>query len=167
MSIKIHVRPLGWLERFADVLMLPIMYIISGTFSEVPQRTHRWNNTKLHSSQVAHLVDDMRVFCFGIKSAKIRWWFKIPIFHIPIFGGWKDYVVLQPIDASQEWHIGWLAHDVAGISRINVRGPVRVLLGPGDVTFFGINTDGDQIQIREVMRGTIGNNGPFARTPLL
>lgn len=167
MSNKIHVQPLGWLERFADVLMFPIMYIISGTFNEAPQQTHRWNNTKLKSEQIAHLRDDMKVFCEGIKSAGVRFWLKMPFFHIPLLGGWKDYVVLQPVDPTREWHVGWIADDVAGVSRIKVRGPVRLLLGPGDVSFFGVNSEGDQIQLHEISRGRIGDGGKYSKTPLL
>ncbi|USN88839.1 MAG: hypothetical protein H6780_00225 [Candidatus Nomurabacteria bacterium] len=167
MLNKIHVQPLGWLERIADVLMLPIMYIISGTFRETPQQTHRWNNTKLKSGQVAHLKDDMQVFCEGNKSAGARFWLKMPFFHIPLLGGWKDYVVLQPTHVDQEWHIGWLAHDVAGVSRIKVRGPVRLLLGPGDVSFFGVNSEGDQLKLQEISRGRIGDGGEYSKTPLL
>lgn len=143
------------------------MYIVSGTFREAPQQTHRWNNLRLNPSQVDGLVDDMKVFCSGARFAKIGWKFKIPLFHIPIFGGWKDYVVLQPDDDNQHWHIGWLTCDIVGISRIRVRGPIRVLLGPEDVSFFGVSADGDQIKLREVARGRIGNGGHYAKTPLL
>ncbi len=167
MQDKIHVQPLGWLGRIADVLMRPVMYMISGTFSEVPQRTHYWNNTKLKSDQVAHLRDEMKVFCRGIKSAGVRFWFKIPFFHIPIAGGWKNYVVLQPVDLSKVWHVGWIAHDVTGISRIKVTGPVRVLLGSKDVSFFGISSEGDQLQLEEISRGKIGDGGKYAKSPLL
>jgi hypothetical protein len=164
---KIRVRPLGRLARFADVLMTPIMYIISGTFREAPQQTHRWNNTTLKPEQVAHLGDGKKVFCSGVASAGVRFWLSIPFFHIPLLGGWKDYVVLQPADTNQEWYIGWLAHDVAGVSRIRIRGPVRMLLGPGDVSFFGVNLEGDQIQLQEIGRGKIGDGGRFRNAPLL
>jgi hypothetical protein len=167
MSNKINVQPLGWFAHIADVLMLPIMYIVAGTVNETPQRTHRWNNTKLKPEQVMYLKDTMNVFCDGIQSAGVRFWFKIPIFHIPLLGGWKDYVVLQPVDVNHEWYVGWLAHDVAGVSRIRVRGPVRVLLGPGSVSFFGINSEGDQLQLQEISRGKIGDGGTYAKTPLL
>lgn len=166
MSNKIHVQPLGWLACTLDVLMVPIMCIISGTFREVPQQTHAWNNTKLKPEQVQHLKIEMKVYCGGIKSVKERWWSKLPLFHIPIFGGWKDYVVLRPTD-DQVWHIGWVAHDVIGVSRIAVKGPVRVLLGPEATSYFGLDAKGKQIKLSELSRGQIGDGGTFKNTPLL
>lgn len=109
----------------------------------------------------------MKVFCAGDKSARVRFWLKIPLFHIPLFGGWKNYVVLQPADSDQGWHIGWLAHDVAGVSRIKVRGPVRLLLGSGNVSFFGVNTEGEQIKLCKIAQGRIGDGSTYAKTPLL
>lgn len=168
MAEKIHVEPLGRLAHFADVLMIPIMYIASGTFREAPQRTHRWNNTKLDPQEVKHLRDEMKVFCDGVSSeAQARFVFGIPVFHIPIVGGWKEYVVLQPSDVNEKWHVGWIPPDEPGVSRLTVCGPARVLLGPGAVSFFGVDTEGNQIPIHEIARGRIGDNGPYANVPLL
>ncbi|KKQ46125.1 MAG: hypothetical protein US63_C0006G0002 [Candidatus Moranbacteria bacterium GW2011_GWC2_37_8] len=47
MRAKIIVPSLGWLAKLADILMVPLMYLISGTLKEVPQRGHRWNNVRL------------------------------------------------------------------------------------------------------------------------
>lgn len=103
----------------------------------------------------------------GIETEVSRFWFNIPLFHLPILGGWKNYVVLEPYCKAQEWHIGWISEDVSGISRIKVRGPARLLLGPCNVSFFGINTDGYQIAIQKVGEGQIGDRGKYAQTPLL
>lgn len=166
MAHKIDVRPLGRLERIADVLMVPIMYLISGTFTETPQQTHFWNNTKLTAKDVAHLNDDGKVSCAGDEFANARWWHRFPLFHAPLFGGWKEYIVLQS-DSAQDWHVGWIADDVIGVSRIKICGPVRVLRGPGDVHFFGVDTKGQQITLREISRGIIGAGGEYANAPLL
>ena len=167
---KFQVRPLGKLAAIADVLMTPIMYIVAGTFSESPQRTHFWNNTKLGLRQVEHLKNEMMVACKGAGTTGVRFWLGIPLFHLPIFGGWKNYVVLQSCDmVGRKWHVGWIAGDVAGVSRIELRGPgglVRMLIGPGDVSFFGVN-EGEQIPIRLVARGRLGDGGRYRRVPLL
>ena len=147
--------------------MIPIMYVISGTLREIPQRTHRWNNTKLKPSEIRHFEDRWKVFCQGVETSGTRSWFWIPLFHIPILGGWKDYVVLQPSDSNQEWHVGWIASDTAGVSRIKLHGPVRMLLGPGDASFFGVDVRGTQLPISEIARGHIGDNGPHKQVPLL
>lgn len=166
MLNKLYVQPLGWLARIADILMTPVMYVISGTLRETPQRTHRWNNTKLRPRQRVNLQTTMAVFCKGRKENVERFWFCIPRFHLPLFGGWKEYVVLQP-NSVEAWHVGWIGDDVAGVSRIKIQGPVRLLVGPKDVSFFGVNTEGVQIQLYEVARGRIGNRGEYAKIPLL
>ncbi len=108
----------------------------------------------------------MKVRCSGVSTVR-RWLFGFPIFHVPIFGGWRDYVVLSPYSVNQEWHVGWIASDVCGISRIKLSGPVRMLLGPGDVEFFGIDMEGCQIPICKIGQGKIGDGGKYKRTPLL
>ncbi|OGD32372.1 hypothetical protein A3C91_04950 [Candidatus Azambacteria bacterium RIFCSPHIGHO2_02_FULL_52_12] len=166
---KIHVQPLGWLARLADIGIMPLMYLISRTFKEAPQQTHFWNNTKLKSYAVEYLAKECMVRCDGVPASTR--WHGIPIFHIPIFGGWKDYIVLEPSDparVSQEWYVGWITDDVIGISRIILRGPVRLLLGPCPVSFFGINAEkGKQLAVHKIGDGRIGNGGPHAQTPLL
>lgn len=164
---KIQIRPIGRLAQIADLLMIPVMYIISGTLHEVPQRTHRWNNQRLQPEQVRYLTNHMKVSCGGIASAKPRFGMRIPLFHIPILGGWKDYVALRPQNYNQEWHIGWITDDVIGITQIKINGPVRMLLGPRDVSFFGITPKGDQLILKEIARGRIKDNGPYAHVPLL
>ena len=159
------VQPLGFWAKFANILMIPMMYVVSGNLFESPQRTHMWNNTKLTFSEVYELVDAKKLFFCGVESSR-RWISVLPIFHIPILGGWKTYVVLQPSE-NVEWYVGWISKDVSGVSRIRLRGPVRLLLGPSDVSFFGINAEGRQINILKKGVGTIGEGGVFSRTPFL
>ncbi len=168
MAHKIHVRPLGWLARIADVLMVPLMYLIAGTFSEAPQRTHIWNNTKLSKETTKNLSKNYAITCKGDERAVGRNGILDLRFHLPIFGGWKKYVVLCPVDASQDWYIGWISSIDAGVSRIKLRGPVRMLLGPSEVTFFGLNTEtNEQINIKERGSGRVGDTGPHTQVPLL
>jgi len=161
---KLHVRPLGRLARLADALILLPMYGLSicmylrwGSW-ESPQLTHRWNNTHLKYMDVEHLDDSMMVYSASTSDAVVRtsW---LPRFHIPILGGWREYVVLEP-DEDTEWHVGWIS-DRVGVSRLTVRGPVRMLLGSAHVMFFGIRAkDGVQIRIRQKAIGRIGDGGP-------
>lgn len=101
----------------------------------------------------------------GIVDAG-HWW---PItFHLPRLGGWKNYVVLEPTSGDGKgWHVGWIAGNVIGVSRIPLNGPVRVLVGSGKVSWFGVNSDGGQIKLRQVGIGRIGDGGTFAKIPLL
>jgi hypothetical protein len=164
----INLRPEGLIGYMADMAMVPIMYLLSGTL-ESPQRTHRWNNTRLKSDAVAHLDRAQMVHCERIPNAMRR---INPFFHLPILGGWPDYVVVEPEygwNRRLRWHVGWVANDgAAGVSRIPIVGPVRMLVGPGDVDFFGILAGhGIQVVLCLIGTGRIGEGGQWAQTPLL
>lgn len=166
MDRKIKVRPLGWIARAADFAMIPLMQIGSGTLWEEPQRTHRWNNTKLSQETVGRLSVFKMVDCEGVPG-------NIPgggsRFHIPILGGWREYIVLEPAkNKGVPWHVGWIAKHAIGVSRIPLIGPVRVLRGDDISMFFGISVDAnEQIQIGHVGAGRIGKGGRFSQIPLL
>ena len=164
----LHIKPLAVWERFLDKAMVPIMYCVSGTFSEHPQMTHHWNNHHLERESVSFLRARMMVNCKGRKNQKIRSNTGI-LFHIPIIGGWKKYVVLEAIDSTTEkYHVGWINEQVCGVSRIPVKGRVRLLVGPCDVQFFGIDPiTGQQVALQKVGQGIIGRGGPHCQLPLL
>lgn len=157
-----NIDPQGVISRFADFLVMPIMFALSGTWTESPQQTHFWNNQHLNPEAVHHLDQELMVHCRGIPGEIANW----PLFHMPILDGWRNYVVLdrQQYDYSKPWHIGWTGK--AGISQIKLYGRVRMLIGPGDVSFFGIS-DGNQIKIRQIGTGRIGSGGPYSKIPLL
>lgn len=76
-------------------------------------------------------------------------------------------MVMQPKNHEGEWFVGWIAYDALGISKIPVRGPVRLGIGPRQAQFFGLLADGTQIDIDLVGEGYIGQAGEFATIPLL
>lgn len=141
------------------------MYLISGTFSESPQRTHRWNNLRLTLEQLAGLKENLMVRVNG-KGGAIPW-FWIPFFHAPILGGWREYVVLAPTEPYAFWRIGWKHAAGGGVTRLFLHGHVRMLIGPEDVSFFGLNEHGDQLPLAQIGVGRIGRGGRFIKVPLL
>ncbi len=163
----IEVPPLGWLGRSADLLMIPLMYLVQASL-EAPQRTHVWNNLKLRTPEDRAKLDTSRMCkVLGDGSAAAPWLGMVPVFHIPLLGGWRRYVVLEPVSRDvSEWVPGWVSPDVVGVSRLYLKGPVRLLRGPSDALFFGIDQSGRQIELRIVGFGRIGDGGPFARLPL-
>jgi len=165
--MSIQIPSLRWWEKVLDVLFVPLMYLVSGTFKETPQRTHRWNNMKLRVADVRYFDQKEMIYVPGVKATS-RWLGMMPLFHLPILGGWRKYIVLQPTeDQIHPWHIGWIAGDVVGVSRIPLRGPVRVLRGPGDVRFFACTKEGEQIDFVLTGTGTIGEGGEYKKVPLL
>lgn len=164
--MSFHVKPLNFWEKLADFLMTPVMYLLAGTFSEKPQQTHKWNNKKLSKKEIGEIDKKMTQKVTGtdsktIKNSGIR-------FHCPIFGGWREYVVFCPIDPEvNEWYIGWHCKEVTGISRINISGSVRVLVGSKECFFFGVSMQGNQIPIYIIGKGKIGKKSPFSKLPLV
>lgn len=166
MKTVIVVPPLGLLARVADVLMIPLMYLIAGTLDEAPQRGHRWNNKQLLKSDIEKLDTSLMIHCGGIlNSMKFRWIF---LFHIPILDGWRNYVVMKPKDSKRKWHVGYITTDMVGISKIKLSESVRMLIGSDNVSFFGIDAETyEQISLIEIGRGRIGDGGKFAKEKLL
>ncbi len=165
MEHIIRVKRLGFWARLADIMMVPIMYVLSGTPRETPQRTHRWNNTKLKPADITWLSPTGMVRCSGIGT---RRGYESVVFHLPIFGGWRNYVVLRPREPKGGWYVGWKVNGKAGISRVRIDGAVRMLVGPDPVEFFGIDArTGTQRFIHDVAKGRIGNGGPYAKLLLL
>ena len=83
------------------------------------------------------------------------------------FGGWRDYVVVEPISLQgEEWYVGWVTGEVNGVSRIPLKGAARLLRGRDDASFFGVNREGEQIPLQQCGHGRIGVRGPYARIPL-
>jgi hypothetical protein len=163
----LKVRPQGVIGRLADTLMTPIMYVLQGTLKEVPQRTHRWNNHKLDEFELSR-VDFSKTISFPGVTSRKRWFSFIPIFHMPVFGGWKKFVVLVPVDPHKTWHVGWLPDDdKAGVSLVPVTGWVRVLIGSDPVRFFGFNEHGLQVELVCLGEGHIGKADIYAKVPLL
>ncbi|HMP67413.1 MAG TPA: hypothetical protein PKA60_01550 [Candidatus Paceibacterota bacterium] len=120
----------------------------------------------LSSNSVKNFDPRLMAYCLGEPDEAKKGKF---LFHLPRFGGWKKYVVIKSANSGlKKWHIGWVANDRIGISRIPVKGPVRMLIGPESVKFFGIDlASGQQIQISRVHDGKIGDRGIYAGTMLL
>ncbi|MBP9759996.1 MAG: hypothetical protein KBD24_01355 [Candidatus Pacebacteria bacterium] len=144
------------------------MHIIAGTIWEAPQETHLWNNDRLTPEEVESINQYLLVSSNGDSSARMRrFLWIIPLFHLPIFGGWRRYRVLTPTDYGTVWYVGWIPEDApAGYSRIPIIGYVRVLEGHGPCKWFAVDKYGNQIPLQRVGFGRVGEGGPYAHTPL-
>lgn len=165
MRARLEVPPLGWVAKLADTAMIPLMYLLSGTLRESPQCTHKWNNLKISNGMLDKFDKNLMVHAnLSPNSMKSHYGF---LFHVPILGGWREYVVIEPI-VNENWYIGWISGLVGGVSRINLFGPTRVLRGPSDTLFFGINAEtGEQLPLRQIGSGCTGDRGQFSRIRLL
>ncbi len=169
---SLDIPPLGWTAKLADICMVPIMWLLSGAPLERPQRTHFWNNCKFDPQHFEELHPFIKmVYTDGDPATISQGWFR---FHLPLFGGWRKYIVIEPKAANTDkWRIGWCVADesnipvLLGISRIELRGSVRVLRGKRNTLFFGISEEGWQVPLTCVGTGVIGKGGPFRFRPLL
>jgi hypothetical protein len=103
----------------------------------------------------------------GDVQAVRRWFGFVPIFHMPLFGGWKKYVVVAPAGSESSWFVGWIAGDTVGISRVLLHTPVRLLLGSGPAQFFALTDEGRQINLEIIGYGEIGVRSHLSKLPLL
>lgn len=144
------------------------MYLVSGTFFERPQENHVWTNMFLTDEQVRSLDLEKMVHCNKIDDAYPALPLYVPLHHLPAFGGWKNYVVIVPDNYNDRWCVGWVTEKRQGFSRMQISGPVRMLLGDEDVQFFGVGVkDDSQISIKNIGEGWIGDGGIFKDFPLL
>lgn len=159
--MNIRIKPVSALGRILDVVLRPRMLVLSGTFRESPQETHWWNNQKLSYFDVRDLDRGLGQVWWSIPGEKPMKWFGLPIGHMPIFGGWRNYIVLRPSSGEETWHVGWVTPGSAGVSRIPITGEVRMLIGSSDVLFFGADAHGRQIRIEVSGRGKVGDGSQF------
>lgn len=173
MVNMLKIKPQGVLGYLADVMMLPIMYLLQGTFKESPQGTHRWNNKKITSQYTREkILNYFPLITFsGDAVASKRWLLGfIPLFHMPIFGGTRTFVVLEPSDFNGFWFVGWYLpgdNGLIGVSRVPLGDKVRLTIGPDKVSFFAVSLAGKPLQLSQVGMGKIGKAGDFAEIPLL
>lgn len=157
----------GQIGKILDTCMVPVMYLLQGNFNEVPQRTHRWNNAHLSVDDIGKYDESLAIHSDRDELAVKRWFGFIPLFHMPLFGGWKKFVVVKPVNNVQSWHVGWRTTDAFGLSKVPISDCVRLGIGPDPAEFFAIDSNGEQIAIRLIGEGHIGRAGEFSSVPLL
>ncbi len=163
---RIEVHPYPSWKRRLDCACEPVMAWAQEYVKEATQETHFWNNRRLRPGELLGLEDMMVVNIDGDPAAlrRLGWWDWR--FHIPRWGGWREYVVLQPELSDSVWYPGWLwGESAGGISLKPLMGPVRLLRGPGAVSFFGVDAMGYQVPLRNIGYGRIGET-PLGHAPI-
>jgi hypothetical protein len=150
--------------KILDTLLYPIMFAFNGFNKTDVQKTHPWHiksfNKSLLSSKNTTLIK-------GKDTSKVKdVWFGL--FHMPIFGGWKNYVVLEPINYKGVWFLGWSTQKHTQLNKIPISGAIKALEGPkGNTTyFFAIDKNKNFIELKVVARGKIGDE-QYKNLPLL
>jgi hypothetical protein len=162
------IRAYPLIGKVADLCLWPIMRLATGSLREAPQETHAWNLIRLTDEEIGS-IDRTKVFvCEADRSVPA---YRKIFFHLPVLGGWRRFIVLKPRGPSRRYRMGWILgtpRALAQMSRLDLQGPVRLLIWPADTVFFAFDQEtGEQIPLHEVGRGTIGDGGPWQKTRLL
>lgn len=162
----IEVRNVSLSMRLGDLLLWPIMFLLGGVKRDSIQETHFWHSQPIDPKEIDSALsvslagDDPST----VLTNKV---FPFPAFHAPIFGGWRNYSVLQVQFADPKWHVGWIhraftpgSRPRAHVHRLGIaEREVKVLTQPhGFVTeYFAIGSSGEQLPLKCIDRGVLGD----------
>ena len=164
----LSIHPENIYGKIGDLLMTPIMYILSGTLSEKPQISHAWNVQNFEKSLQKHIPSRHTISIKKDPTASRAYIWGLPLLHAPLFDGWKKYIVLTPKDQNKPWFVGWITPHSIGVSRIIHTTPVRLLRGNENISFFGVDANTrNVIPLKKIAKGTIGKKNVYSKTPLL
>lgn len=149
----------------ADRALLPLMHAIGGFRRDSLQETHFWHGQPFPAER---LDASLCVTVEGTDPSRhTNRLLPLPLFHMPVLGGWTHYVVLEAANDGRPWHVGWqhLHHpdDFRASCKLNRLAlgdaRVRVLSLPtGYLTrFFAMDGSGAQRALRVVDRGCLGD----------
>lgn len=147
--------------RIADFLLIPIMFILGGFKKDSIQETHPWHVWRKFNLEE---IDTSKTTTHKGTDTSVYKKHYLFLFHAPLFGGWKNYSVLESAHRDS-FYIGWGMYegDVLagkGLNRLLIKdGRVRMLDGPLNYHgfYFGINEKGEQVVLKKVGRGRLGD----------
>lgn len=140
------------------------MVILSGFSGDSIQKTHPWHSLNIDRATITP-NNALKVNGRDISKIKDVW---CGLFHMPIFGGWKSYVVLKPKKPIKVWFIGWKTKRLCQINIIPLSGMVKMLtsIKGTETLFFGMDKDKNIIELEVVDFGENGDK-KFKNVPLL
>lgn len=162
------IKQIPTMYRILDYLLTPVMYILGGCKMDSIQKTHGY-----HAKNINVILDNCKTIeITGDDTSRFKnsrgFINNRGYFHMPIFGGWKSYVILENTEFSNAWFVGWKTPSFYQVSRLKISTPlVKLLKGrKGDKSiFFGFDLNGNQIKLKKVADGTLGDN-KFSNVPL-
>ena len=167
MKKQLKPKSIAPIYRVFDCILSPFMFLLGGLKMDSIQQTHGW-----HTLDVDPNVVDLKksLTVIGSDASKFNNFGRIidhlGVFHMPIFGGWKNYVILECKDTF--WYVGWLSKGFSQAHCLPIKGSkVKVLTGiKGNKTvFFGVDKNGNQVPIKKLAQGILGD-GKYKSVPL-
>lgn len=146
--------------KIVDFLLTPIMFIIGGFKKENIQHHHGYHAVNFYGELDKYKVVELLADSPSKYGSSGGFLVHKGLFHMPIFGGWKNYVVLENMDFKDYWFIGWKTGGYFQYSTLSLKQPyVRLLKGrKGSKSyFFGLNSKGQQVKLGVVAHGVLGD----------
>ena len=163
-------QPFSQLLRVLDYLMVPLMWVVSCAPFERPQESHLWHAQRLNLEAIDNIDVKSSITLRGNDTSKIINGSGLS-FHVPLIGGWRNYIVLEVQPDISKWHIGWVVRNftTGEIVRSELhklpltKKRVRMLIGtPTRITmFFAVDTDGNQLPLKVTGRGSMGDGSKY------
>lgn len=148
--------------RAIDYLLTPAMWVING-FKTPLMETHPWHPQNIHCDLIP---DDIGKKTIGQDPSRFSF-DTLGLIHMPIFGGWKNYLVLEAEDFDQFWRVGWKVSYLdpekgrfCQIHKLKIYGPrIKVLAGNDETEGigFGLNDGHKLIPLKIVEEGVLGD----------
>lgn len=106
-----------------------------------------WNNTKFQPIEAIKIPGDKMV----TPRDQNKQWSLIKV----SLGSWKKCVVLQPKEINyKDWRVGFITTEndkiVSQYCNIIIHGQVKVLIGPEDTFFYGLDNRNNEIKIEAI-----------------
>ena len=157
-----EIQSLPFYYRTLDYLLAPAMWVL-GKFKPPLMETHPWHMQNIHCDLVP---DDIGEKVIGQDPSRYDFddW---GLFHMPLFGGWKNYLVLEAKDFKKYWRVGWkvLFFDkqkgqVCQVHKLKIYQPRIILLtgiNDSEKIGFGVNDSNQLIPVKIVGKGVLGD----------
>ena len=173
--MKIEVHSVPFVFWILDFVMSPIMWALSGFKWERPIETHPWHIQRLDFLVLEQNLDRRKMVVLesaDVSKVSARAYGTCGIVHMPLFGGWTRYVIIEAQGFQNHWHIGWKIQasnfKQCAVQMLNIYTPVIKLLEGADgqhTEFFAVDEQGEQIPIRKMAGGKLGD-GKFRNVRL-
>jgi hypothetical protein len=147
--------------RLVDFAMKPIMFVLGGFNRNSLQETHPWH---LYRNIDEKNIDLSLVYTHQGDDSSLIQKHALFLFHSPIFGGWKKYIVLEPSTSERPFYIGWTIQTKntrkTEVHKLPIyENSIRVLSGSPLFSgyFFALSAEGEQVPIKCIGQGRLGD----------
>lgn len=134
-----------------DLFLRPVMYLLQGNITESPQETHPWHVKRfVWKTKGIIIKGNDHESKFGQSGLPKRF----GLFHMPILGGLKKYVILENNNYINYWNVGWNDQ----IQKLKIYdNRIKLLVGKEDFIAFGLSDDKTQVNLKIIDFGKIGD----------